>query len=208
MAGLMDILRSLWADRSPCPEESPSETLSRLKSMGRDGNLRDIPPIFNLVFHRDDKISAQAAETVRLLLDNIPDSDWSGLYPRFRYLHLNSSRVRLLAEFEDVTAVHLLGIATLNGNGRIREKALRLLGDLEHPLVLPYLLLRQLDWVDRIRIRAHKLLELRLKAEKVSVSEVAKHYRLVEKLDRVSRIDLSSIIKVVFDWLRSPEHRA
>jgi len=82
---------------------------------------------------------------------------------RFRFINITVSNVSVLSSLSSFEhSGVLLGIASLNMNGYVREAALDLVGNLyeDLSLLLPFLLARLNDHVEIIREKANKYLEI------------------------------------------------
>jgi HEAT repeat protein len=107
--------------------------------------------VFHVLFDEDDGVAFAVANAITRLMDQVKPSEWTRLYPSFQYLEVNQPVLARLGAFPAETAVHLLGIASLNGSGYIRQEAVERLGRLGLRETLPYLILRLADWVPQVR---------------------------------------------------------
>lgn len=105
-----------------------------------------------------------------------------------------------LLNFTPEVSVHLLGVASLNSNGYIREKALRLVSGLPDSRIVPYILLRLNDWVLPVRNLAVCILRSTLTADNIEVF-IDNSY-LINKLQNVLRVDLKSTRQEIVDYLK------
>ena len=93
--------------------------------------------------------------------------------------------------------------SSFNPNGFIREQAVRMMA--EYAGTLPYIILRQNDWVVQIRQVAAKSFEKRLKYP--SDGEILNALPFAEKLKWSSRGSHGEYTRSFFKKLTSPEHR-
>ena len=93
--------------------------------------------------------------------------------------------------------------ASFNPNGFIREQAVRMMS--EYSGTLPYIILRQNDWVIQVRQAAIKAFSERLR--KPSTGEILIALPFVEKLRWSKRSSHEEYIKSFFDKLTSLEHK-
>jgi len=98
---------------------------------------------------------------------------------------------------------HLLGLTSFHPSGRVREAALRKLGELQHPEALPYLLLRLNDWADPVVQLAQGLLPHVAAIQ--SGTSVLEHLDLVLKLQRSTRRNHAPWVDHFLDYLSQPE---
>ncbi|MEW6348422.1 MAG: HEAT repeat domain-containing protein [Thermodesulfobacteriota bacterium] len=204
---LSDSLSVLWRKDGWFRRRPASEKVSALHTIARLGGPGQARTAFEFVFHREPEVANQAAQTVRTLMEKASHDDWRRLYGFFCFQHidLDPKKVRALSRFEAPVAVHLLGVATLNGNGFVREAALRLLGDLGDPVTIPYVMLRLADWVAQVRNVAKQLLPCLL--ETLTVSDMLRYRALVDGLARIERVDVSDLHGQILSRLRHPTLR-
>jgi len=93
--------------------------------------------------------------------------------------------------------------ASFNPNGFIREQAVRMMA--EYSGTLPYIILRQNDWVIQVRQAAIKAFSERL--QKLSAGEILCALPFVEKLRWSNRSSHEEYIKSFFDKLTCPERK-
>ena len=94
--------------------------------------------------------------------------------------------------------------ASFNPNGFIRERAVRLMKDYDN--TLPYILLRQNDWVVQVRQAASK--SFGEKMQKLSEGELLIALPYAEKLKWSSRGSHGEYTKLFFEKLTSTDHQA
>lgn len=206
MKELREHLETLWNPSRWLSWQRVSDKVAALRAIAQIGRPRDAGSVFHLTLLGNPVIAAEAAETVRQLMLKTRPAEWTQLYPSFQHVSVASHQMGRLAGFGGDAAVYLLGVASLNGSGYVREAALSALGQIGAPQSLPFVLLRLADWVGPVRQRAHEALKLVLPV--VTVREVVRHYHLVDRLVRAERVDLSHIWAEIADWLRAPERRA
>lgn len=170
------------------------------------GTPFDVQHIFPFVLNRNAEIATQAAKTVKLLMSTTKPHEWKKLYDSFRYINLDLSRLSLLKKLPADCQVHLMGVASLNGNGYVREKALSNIEQLNDVEGLPYVVLRLSDWVQTICNLTCQIFRSLLKT--IPIEGVIKHHSLIMALKRIERVDLTGILDEVMEWLGSPERRS
>lgn len=148
----------------------------------------------------------EVAALLASLMRKLERADWGSLYLGFRYTEIHLSQVALLASLPPDSAVEMLGVATLNANGRVRETALRALGELGHRRAVPYVLLRLSDWVAEVRAAAQSVLRGLMQGG--IARELLEYHYLIERLELVQRANLSLVLSDIGRRLRSPENRS
>ncbi|MCP4379228.1 MAG: hypothetical protein GY794_24030 [bacterium] len=159
--------------------------------------------VLHPVTYVDEEEAAQ--QVVRLMRLTKPD-DWTRLYSSFRNLCINSRHIsKLASQYHEETAIELLGVASLNHDGRIRQAAVEEISRIGHPRGLPYILLRLADWVPQVRSASEQALEQMFRSS--MVSEFFRYSFLIKHLERIERVDLSFIRQRVYNFLRSDNGR-
>ena len=111
--------------------------------------------------------------------------------------------MRLWADQASTEARRSLCVATLNGNGYVREAAIQALASQRHPDFIPFLLWSLKDWVSQVRVAAVK--SVRQLLEPDMAPAFLKQYRLITQLGLVNRIDLADVVDELNAFLRHPE---
>lgn len=96
-------------------------------------------------------------------------------------------------------------MATLSASGFVREDALRALGRLAHPRSVGYVLMRLGDWV--VQVRSAAVAALDALVQRGVAAELITHHGLVERLERVERVDLSAVAARIRAHLREARSR-
>ena len=96
-------------------------------------------------------------------------------------------------------AVTLVSIASINGNGYVRQAALERMASATHWRYIPFILRRVGDWVPQVRIQAAKTLAL-YKAPEFRKGFLAAIHD-IESLLQVKRVDLVAVYQEVMRWL-------
>lgn len=157
-------------------------------------NLNEIGQIsfiFNYIVSPDTYISQKAAETIQRLFTKLKTYNIKELYSIFKNLNISKSTLKKFDQLGVEEKQTLLVIASLNGNGYIREEALLRLGKLQNVKIFPFVLFRLADWVKPIREKAEKIIEKFLKEEN-SLFFIQNHNLITWTL-KVNRIDLTDV---------------
>ncbi|MEN6624731.1 MAG: HEAT repeat domain-containing protein [Candidatus Sumerlaeia bacterium] len=180
------------------------------------GKWECIPYIFHFVLDGSKQAATLAAETIHAIIEKTPKrhlpkleefvnrtsgSTWNydADYPELR-----TSDVKTIEGFGEFSAA-LLGIASFDHNGHIREAATRALGALGDGRAIPFLLLRMNDWVAQVRAAATDALERRTNAGNALF--FVDSIELVERLRECGRGDHGAFVARINELIRRPEVR-
>jgi HEAT repeat protein len=168
--------------------EDKINTLNGIRSYA---GTSDVNYIFPLVFHKSKELSFLAARVVSEIMGRVRGKKWNSVYDEIKYVKIEYEAVDKLLDFQQDISIHLLGAASLNSNGYVREKALKLMSRADSKYSVPYILLRLNDWVLPVRNTAEKVLENFLTADNTGV--FLDNFWLIEKLGNVMRTDLDNV---------------
>src|SRR5581483_6342449 len=131
-------------------KESIADKLQCFETIQKFGSPNTI--YFLIEFLRSDSVLIQnkAAETILFLFGKLTSlNDYSGT---LKHLHIEKNDLDFYrVDFDENTYVQLLGIASLNSSGYVREKAVKELSRLKKAAGLKFILLRLGDWVAEVR---------------------------------------------------------
>ena len=210
-----DILSRLWPwsprNRAKASQEHVREAADPLTATSpHDGPIScedwgaspfAAPDVMRYVLHPVPYLDdSEAAERVAALMRLTKPDEWTRLYSAFRGLNIRRRDVSRLASHPVDTATELLGAASVNHDGFVRQEAIEALTRLGHPRALPYILLRLSDWVSEVRQVAELAFGETLR--RGLASEFFRYTFLVETLERVERVDLSRIRNRIASFLR------
>ncbi len=130
-----------------------------LNSMKPYADLSDIEYVYPLVFDKNTELAAVAAKTVIGIMKKIQGKQWNSVYDEVKYTKVDLESMVNLLNFPTDISIYLLGVASLNSNGYVREKALRLISGVGITSAIPYILLRLNDWVLPVRQLAEHILK-------------------------------------------------
>ena len=132
--------------------------------------------------------------------------DWMQLYDTCKTPYISNKNIAEFASlYHKDISVELLGVASLNRDGRIRQAAIEAIEQLDHPRALPYILLRLSDWVPQVRRAAELVLDKMLRAG--MAPEFMKYCFLIKHLEKIQRVDLSHIRQRMHNFLCSQDGR-
>ncbi|GAE86691.1 HEAT repeat domain-containing protein [Acetivibrio straminisolvens] len=176
------------------------DKIDLLNSLRNYADLGDIEYVYPLVFEKDTELAWTAAQIVSEVMGKVQGKQWNMVYDRVKYTNINIDRMSILLKFSPEVSVHLLGVASLNYNGYIREKALKLASGLSDSRIVPYILLRLNDWVLPVRNLALHILRSKFTTE--NFDAFIDNFYLVDKLQNALRVDLKSIREEIADYLK------
>ncbi|MDL2318630.1 hypothetical protein LJC74_06100 [Eubacteriales bacterium OttesenSCG-928-A19] len=177
----------------------------------QDGKHRAIPWIFCIFTGNDDTAKLKASKTLYAALvdfsfDDIVKIDrqmrdttsmeWS---INWRLYDIDSFFTPDMDEEERKAVVVF---SSFNPNGYIREKAIRMLAELD--CTLPFILLRKNDWVEQVRNAASEASQLRL--QRLSSGELVMALPFAERLARDKESPYWKDVKPILDLLGSEAH--
>jgi hypothetical protein len=148
------------------------------------------------------KIREKAAETIGVFLRQLDSRVNYEATPRAVLLNgqeLDYWRV----SFEESVYESLLAVASFNGNGHIREKALRELSRLHSPIGFRFILYRLSDWVRQVREVADKAVRSFLSPEYIKL--LLTELPLMDDVLRARRVDLSEIHHTFVEFIVKQE---
>lgn len=171
-----------------------------LNSLRPHVDVGDIEYVYPLIFDENAELASTAARIISGIMGKIQGKQWNIVYDKVKYIKVKIETMDTLLDFPLEFSVHLLGVASLNSNGYVREKALMLLSNLPDSRRIPYILLRLNDWVLPVRNLALHILKGTLTAGNIEVF-IDNSY-LMNKLQNVSRVDLRSTRQEIVDYLK------
>ena len=174
---------------------------SKLPDLDKCQSLRDITWVFTYVFHSDKTIALQVVETIHRIFTKVNVFINRELYHTFKNIRIYTSDINRLGWFPKEIQITLLCIASQNGNGYVREKALDKLIEMDNETVLPFFLFRLADWVDVIRVKAEKAVLTIINRDNVFI--FLKYHRLIKWLANIERNNLSGFYNTITNCIIS-----
>jgi HEAT repeat protein len=187
--------------------------INLLGQIGVQGEPAAIPTVARCLFSPSNQVRLVASRTIHRLLSVVsPDQlihlsgviGWSwGWYVSDAWDKLSPTEVPgFLVDPETRTAI--LGLLSFHRNGYVRHAAIRLLADERDGNELPFLLIRQNDWVSVISIEAQQAITDRVRPN--YLAHFVASLPLVTHLLAFRRRDLSSVSCKVIELLVQPGH--
>lgn len=146
-------------------------------------------------------LAASLADRLR----QVRPREWKALYSELCSIHMQRVDLDAMSTLPAAQAVELLGAATLNRSGYVREAALHKLAEFSHPRTIVYVLLRLGDWVDEVRTAANKSMRRLLLRGDVEI--FLQNHVLIEAATRNHRVSLDGVLDGLRESLLSPTAR-
>lgn len=184
------------------------ENIKRLN----DGDTKSIPWIFCVFAESSDIHKRKAAKALCSILEKVNFSQicqidilmrqttstgWSIRWDNYRVENF------LLRKMTVDEKRAILIFSSFHPNGYIREQAIRFL--YSYDLTLPYLILRQNDWVKQVRQAAFSSFTMRIST--ASNEELLRSLPFVEKLLRGARVSHLECVSAFFEQLNHPSRQ-
>ncbi|GAA0894080.1 hypothetical protein GCM10009122_37600 [Fulvivirga kasyanovii] len=160
--------------------------------------------IFNWVLNENEEVARRAAATVHRVLKAETSFKRKGLYNSFKYINLQPDDLQLFERFESHIALSLYAIASMNGNGYVREAAVQKLSSIPESSTFPFILFRLGDWVPAVRAQAEN--SVRKLIEEAKPSFFIEHHKIIDWLIHVERVDLGAIHEEISQFLFSAKN--
>lgn len=184
------------------------DTIALLQQVVALNELEALPSIAVHLFSRSSEVKAAACRAVHQLLSNADAGDllhltdvigWSwGWYVSEQWNNLRPKNVASVVADESARA-SVLGLVSFHRNGYVRHEAIKQLVKIESGLELPYLLIRQNDWVDPISADSWGAVHLRLKQD--YLPHFVRYLPLCVHLLAFSRRDHEGVVRRIVELL-------
>ena len=161
--------------------------LSKILEFGYPNTIQNLIPFLT---NDNIKIQNETCNVIVQLFSKIKTK--KGFYDSLKHCDISKSSIDIYEQqFSKEQFVILLAIASLNGNGYVREKAIKKLAETESELAIQFIIYRLADWVQIVRITAIQELE---KFKKIKfINSLVDNLSIFEWLQKVERTDLSSV---------------
>ncbi len=184
--------------------------LNALEKIGKFGSPYDAKYIIKYIFSTNEPLAKKTSQIIKKLLTKKEmQTSWLNLYNHFSFNAYDTPfdlhNINKIKNFPAQEAVYLYGIASLNCNGYVRQKALNHLQNFPPMEILPYILLRLNDWVDPIQKKAQEII-LKI-SPLLSATHILPYYYLIEWLSTTKRVQLTHIQQTIFAQINASQHR-
>jgi HEAT repeat protein len=189
------------------------EIVSVLEEVANQGEVGAMSGVVNCLFSPSPEVKTAAFRAIHRLLDRIPPerlqhlSDMVGeswcWFTWDAWDRVAPAGVHTLIT-EEPSRSAVLGLLSFHRNGYVRHEAIRLLARCHDGSELPYLLIRQNDWVEPIRADAHRAVQARL--DESYLPHLVTNLPLVVHLLAYRRQDHTDLVRRVIGMLVQPKH--
>ncbi|MBW8242179.1 hypothetical protein K1F50_05165 [Muricauda oceani] len=163
--------------------------------------LGQISSIFEWIFNPDPKTSQDCAVAIHRLLTSQTAFKNKSLYHSLRHIYLKKKDLLKFCDFETDVQNSLFCVASMNGDGYVREEALTFLINSPTQKTFPFILFRLADWVPTIRQTAEN--GVRQLIQQQEPRFLIRHHKIIDWLLKVERADLQEIHKEVTEFIFS-----
>ena len=169
-------------------KENIVEKMLCLDTIQKEGTPATIYSLISFLKSDNSLIQEKSAQTILHLFTKLKSqNDYAD---SLKHLSLDKSDLDLFrVDFDEKTYLQLLGIASLNSSGYVREKAVKEIARLKNADGLKFILFRLSDWVLPVRKAATEAINSFL--EKVYIDQLLKELSTIDWLLNVKRVNLT-----------------
>lgn len=179
-------------------KDNTGEKLNALTKIASDGYPSLIYSLTELLKDNNGEIRETTCRTIIHLLKKIDSK--KGYYGTLKHCAISKRDIEFYEiNFPKEQFVELLAISSLNGNGYVREKAVKKLSQVDNPRAIQFLIYRLADWVLPVRQAALKGID-NYKATDY-IDDLIENLPIFEWLQKVGRTDLSGIYKDIVEFI-------
>ena len=189
-----------------------TQTIALVQRIAEQGEAAAVPGIARSLFSELEDVRKEARRAIHQLLAPLAPTDLLhlsvvsdrsyGWWISAAWDQLQPADVTSLIA-DDSYRSTLLGLVSFHRNGYVRHEAVRLLAGIADGSELPFLLIRQNDWVNPISTEARAAVQSRL--ENANLPAFLRCLPLIVHLLQVRRHDQSSMVHRVVAMLLQPE---
>ena len=199
-----------WTNKEPI-------TRNLLNQLAAIGEVAALPCVARFLSSSDEETLRCLRRTIATLITRLSPNellhftelyDWaSEWYTNHLWGKLTPSRISAIAgDQHDEGHAFVLGLFTFHRSGFVRHEAVRLLSKLNDGSELPFLLIRQNDWVGPIAKDAQAAVSLRI--NDANVQHLAESLEIILHLNSLSRHNHSDTVRRVIDLLLGVQNDA
>jgi len=179
-------------------KDNIAEKLKCFDTIQKVGTPSTIYSLFAFLKSDNVLIQEKSAETILHLFSKLKSqNDYAD---SLKHLNVDKSDLDLYrVDFDENTYLQLLGIASLNSSGYVREKAVKELARLKNADGLKFILLRLSDWVVPVRKAATKAINSYL--DTAYIDELLKQLSTIDWLLNVKRVDLTETHSRIIEFI-------
>ncbi len=118
----MSIFENIFRRKKESVHLSKSESKLHVLDFEKYDEFGQIVTLFDYIFNDDSIVANKAAQTIHRLFVGINVFKNRFIYETFRYLRISEKDIEIFSQFDKEVEITFLCIASMNGNGYIREK--------------------------------------------------------------------------------------
>ena len=181
-------------------KDNTSEKINALIKIAMGGYPSMVASLTEFLKDNNKEVREATCRTIICLFKKIDSKN--GYYQAFRHCSISKSDIDFYERtFTKEQYVELLAISSLNGDGYVREKAVKKLTQVDHPKAIQFLAYRLADWVLPIRHAALEGIESYKSAR--YVDNLIENLPIFEWLQNVGRTHLSGIYLAIIEFVSS-----
>ncbi|WP_156309004.1 HEAT repeat domain-containing protein [Sphingobacterium endophyticum] len=181
-------------------KDNTAEKINALSNIAINGYSSDIYYLVDFLKDGNSEIREATVKTVINLFKKIDSK--KGYFNTLKYCNISKSDIDYYeANYCREQYIELLAISSLNGNGYVREKAVKKLSEIDSPRAIQFLIYRLADWVLPIQQLAKNGID-NYKTKKY-IDSLIENLPIFEWLEKVGRIDLSNIYQEFVEFITS-----
>lgn len=175
------------------------ECLNRIKAEARPSNIGEL---FPLLKSSQSAIRIRVSEVIIFFVFKLKSQNQ--LYGNLKYIQIEKSDIDFYKKnFSVEPLISILGIASLNHNGHIRERAIEELVLSRRPEAIRFIIFRLGDWVKQVREAAQLALKSFLTHS--CIDSLIKELVVIDSLKGIGRTDLSNVREQILQFVCSVE---
>ncbi|RBL90146.1 HEAT repeat domain-containing protein [Chitinophaga flava] len=172
------------------------EALEKIRAEGYPGLIYCLIPLLKSTSHPN--IREAICDTIVHLFRKMKTR--GRLYETVNQCEISTSDIDFYeAAFQKNQLIVLLAISSLNGDGYLREKAVKRLAALQTPEAIPFLIYRLADWVPQVRQSAIEALTPLTRPD--FIDAFVTHLPLLQWLRQVQRTDPGPVAEEIRDFI-------
>ncbi|WP_044206980.1 hypothetical protein [Flammeovirga sp. OC4] len=171
-------------------KNNTEEKTNALNKIANDGNIKLIYSLTEFLKDDNREIRESTCRTIIHLFQK--NDSKKRYYDTLKHCDISKSDIDFYeANFPKEQFVELLAISSLNGNGYVREKAVKKLSQVDSSRAIQFIIYRMADWV--LPVRKAALIGIDNYKKTHYVDSLIENLPIIEWLQKVERTDLSGV---------------
>jgi HEAT repeat protein len=180
--------------------DNTEEKINALTKIANDGYPSNISNLTDFLKDDNKEIRETTSKTITHLFKKIESK--KGYYDTLKHCGISKSDIDFYeTNFPKEQFVELLAISSLNGNGYLREKAVKELSQVDSSRAIQFLIYRLADWVLPVRQAALKGIDNYKTTD--YIDSLIENLPIFEWLQKVERTDLGGIYQDIVEFIAS-----